>query len=71
MVTKQDQPLKEVVNSSVLAKILMVTKLYDDSSFFCLRSVLAKILMVTKLAHSHGTQDICSVLAKILMVTKL
>ena len=70
MVTKRKDVDKLQYQSSVLAKILMVTKqtwMYMNLSP-C--SVLAKILMVTKPRHSLFCGVSGSVLAKILMVTK-
>ena len=55
---------------SVLAKILMVTKLGSGTGGEGARSVLAKILMVTKLENGINLNESRSVLAKILMVTK-
>ena len=55
---------------SVLAKILMVTKLDLQSLSYHQSSVLAKILMVTKPLTIWINTMPCSVLAKILMVTK-
>ena len=49
MVTKQDLSLIQTPPSSVLAKILMVTKLFGYKGIAYSSSVLAKILMVTKL----------------------
>ena len=70
MVTKQPHSLEFEQERSVLAKILMVTKLavYRISNKSC--SVLAKILMVTKHTHEIYFGTASSVLAKILMVTK-
>ena len=48
MVTKHISADDLSGSRSVLAKILMVTKLGEPKSFFLLCSVLAKILMVTK-----------------------
>ena len=56
---------------SVLAKILMVTKLSQEETLNFKGSVLAKILMVTKQYSWTSWLTGCSVLAKILMVTKL
>ena len=56
--------------SSVLAKILMVTKQSKEELVLEISSVLAKILMVTKLNARVASPSACSVLAKILMVTK-
>ena len=58
------------MQSSVLAKILMVTKLSMKTSMPTVSSVLAKILMVTKLCIYGALRTTGSVLAKILMVTK-
>ena len=70
MVTKRryKTDLKKI--SSVLAKILMVTKLSDLFIVSRPCSVLAKILMVTKLEKYILIIKASSVLAKILMVTK-
>ena len=70
MVTKPKPTVYKWWNSSVLAKILMVTKHARLFSVDLICSVLAKILMVTKryTVPNHTTQR--SVLAKILMVTK-
>ena len=48
MVTKRSFGHTSLAISSVLAKILMVTKHAHLAQFFRFRSVLAKILMVTK-----------------------
>ena len=70
MVTKLISPGINHSLSSVLAKILMVTKrrLGLEKEWFC--SVLAKILMVTKPTILVFILLLGSVLAKILMVTK-
>ena len=70
MVTKQKQYGFEVLDSSVLAKIFMVTKQCPESHCSHIRSVLAKIFMVTKPFHTSHRTGIRSVLAKIFMVTK-
>ena len=61
---------QEICVSSVLAKILMVTKLLSAFKRARPGSVLAKILMVTKPTNHHRQPLLCSFLAKILMVTK-
>ena len=71
MVTKQRQFLNLLKDSSVLAKIHMVTKLGANNRENMMSSVLAKIHMVTKLLFRLKTTPYCSVLAKIHMVTKL
>ena len=71
MVTKLDSLYGIGFSSSVLAKILMVTKHLLQESFIPPCSVLAKILMVTKLGRLTKDVQERSVLAKILMVTKL
>ena len=71
MVTKLDEELDSIEDSSVLAKILMVTKHSLILLITASRSVLAKILMVTKLNTNQNVSSQGSVLAKILMVTKL
>ena len=48
MVTKHDNVQYESLFRSVLAKILMVTKLDGETGIADISSVLAKILMVTK-----------------------
>ena len=70
MVTKPYYAYNMTGCGSVLAKILMVTKLIAINISIIECSVLAKILMVTKLAQDTGYKDKSSVLAKILMVTK-
>ena len=70
MVTKRFIDNRNNIVSSVLAKILMVTKLTYIFLFVSYGSVLAKILMVTKLVRLVTLSAISSVLAKILMVTK-
>ena len=70
MVTKQDNITDRLYKRSVLAKILMVTKLWKANMVKERCSVLAKILMVTKRALFGAYAPFCSVLAKILMVTK-
>ena len=55
---------------SVLAKILMVTKLPAPFSVHEISSILAKIFMVTKLELVNQLKGLGSVLAKIHMVTK-
>ena len=70
MVTKRRELLKYCKDSSVLAKIFMVTKLSINASLGRICSVLAKIHMVTKLMVKHAGNIISSVLAKIHMVTK-
>ena len=49
MVTKLHIYIDEGFSGSVLAKILMVTKHWNDAAYRTACSVLAKILMVTKL----------------------
>ena len=71
MVTKHVQVYSNNNCCSVLAKILMVTKLKFKTLTLFKRSVLAKILMVTKLRSVAAFPWNSSVLAKILMVTKL
>ena len=70
MVTKHYRQILSQGCRSVLAKILMVTKLEVLYIVNLIGSVLAKILMVTK--HKEVSYDGFegSVLAKILMVTK-
>ncbi|WP_303321597.1 hypothetical protein, partial [Holdemanella biformis] len=58
------------IRRSVLAKIHMVTKLYNLSSAIWTSSVLAKIHMVTKQYIPSCKSVLSSVLAKIHMVTK-
>ena len=70
MVTKLYHTGEAGYASSVLAKILMVTKPNPQDTVDCLCSVLAKILMVTKLLYINLSLSERSVLAKILMVTK-
>ena len=70
MVTKLIMGLFLGLSSSVLAKILMVTKRHEKREDCSPRSVLAKILMVTKQAIELDADKFGSVLAKILMVTK-
>ena len=70
MVTKHRWGGEVRYDSSVLAKILMVTKLPSLQSLETLSSVLAKILMVTKPCCTVKQSFLSSVLAKILMVTK-
>ena len=70
MVTKRRSIEAFIGYSSVLAKILMVTKLVTEDMTHEQRSVLAKILMVTKLNGYALYFNTRSVLAKILMVTK-
>ena len=70
MVTKHNTYQSIFESSSVLAKIHMVTKLYDNVLFTTIGSVLAKIHMVTKQWKSYIIRIISSVLAKIHMVTK-
>ena len=57
MVTKQPENAEQEEFSSVLAKILMVTKLTLRDTFGMDGSVLAKILMVTK--HSFHCFAYC------------
>ena len=71
MVTKHTLGERAGAKSSVLAKILMVTKLCHLTFSLLIGSVLAKIHMVTKLAKSGACYAYRSVLAKIHMVTKL
>ena len=71
MVTKLPVHNGAGLKSSVLAKILMVTKRKDEKVYLRFCSVLAKILMVTKPKCSSTYSFTSSVLAKILMVTKL
>ena len=71
MVTKPCDSASLNASSSVLAKILMVTKLTYIFLFVSYGSVLAKILMVTKPTPNASAFCNSSVLAKILMVTKL
>ena len=54
MVTKHSSVGRYTYNSSVLAKILMVTKLQTLILPLKFRSVLAKILMVTKRGIKQG-----------------
>ena len=70
MVTKLVVQWIALYPSSVLAKILMVTKRMDHEPTGQEGSVLAKILMVTKQDALHGFVEMSSVLAKILTVTK-
>ena len=70
MVTKQCSFTNPRSKRSVLAKILMVTKLFGIGKYVAFGSVLAKILMVTKPDKAIDIIVFCSVLAKILMVTK-
>ena len=70
MVTKPECDMHWHKFCSVLAKILMVTKLPVICTYAIISSVLAKILMVTKLHIDYLHWFECSVLAKILMVTK-
>ena len=70
MVTKRVATMPRVLNSSVLAKINMVTKLDQRTNSRQRSSVLAKINMVTKLKSTISLSSLCSVLAKINMVTK-
>ena len=71
MVTKRLFTKSDLEICSVLAKILMVTKLSGKLRLNKVCSVLAKILMVTKLIMVLHVGMGSSVLAKILMVTKL
>ena len=71
MVTKHLHISFVILNCSVLAKILMVTKRSEEVVNLRVSSVLAKILMVTKPLFSPIIGHTRSVLAKILMVTKL
>ncbi len=71
MVTKLNRFVQFYVGSSVLAKILMVTKRRQGYIEQSSGSVLAKILMVTKQNVTEDLITLSSVLAKILMVTKL
>ena len=70
MVTKQCSFTNPRSKRSVLAKILMVTKLFGIGKYVAFGSVLAKILMVTKQVQKYCEDCKSSVLAKILMVTK-
>ena len=70
MVTKPYYAYNMTGCGSVLAKILMVTKLIAINISIIECSVLAKILMVTKQAVMPVFTEFSSVLAKILMVTK-
>ena len=70
MVTKRTASPYAIGTRSVLAKILMVTKLEHLAHYRLRCSVLAKILMVTKLTGLVNEHFEGSVLAKILMVTK-
>ena len=70
MVTKQRGIITNDILGSVLAKILMVTKLQSCPYPMKCCSVLAKILMVTKQNNKALQAGLRSVLAKILMVTK-
>ena len=70
MVTKQPLERFGAGGCSVLAKILMVTKLLYIFTYALPCSVLAKILMVTKPVFLAKARPKSSVLAKILMVTK-
>ena len=70
MVTKLERLVLDLTRCSVLAKILMVTKLIVRKGGSHMSSVLAKILMVTKLTGLVNEHFEGSVLAKILMVTK-
>ncbi len=70
MVTKHIKLNIKINACSVLAKILMVTKLHTVQFIGYKSSVLAKILMVTKHTLQNLFHENCSVLAKILMVTK-
>ena len=71
MVTKPYYAYNMTGCGSVLAKILMVTKLIAINISIIECSVLAKILMVTKHNLVIHLEYWRSVLAKILMVTKL
>ena len=70
MVTKPYYAYNMTGCGSVLAKILMVTKLIAINISIIECSVLAKILMVTKHNLVIHLEYWRSVLAKILMVTK-
>ena len=70
MVTKHTRITSLEEKGSVLAKILMVTKLQIHMNRMTLGSVLAKILMVTKRTTRPSAFSSGSVLAKIHMVTK-
>ena len=70
MVTKRVVICNTLITCSILAKIHMVTKLFQLGGKDSSRSILAKIHMVTKQNGEKLFYEIGSILAKIHMVTK-
>ena len=70
MVTKPRTSSGNPLNSLILAKIHMVTKLISYHYYITISLILAKIHMVTKPSDTELKDGECLILAKIHMVTK-